>query len=359
MPDPTSMATPVVSVVMPVRDGERFLRAAIDSVLAQTLADFELIIIDDGSNDSTPAILAEAARRDPRIVVVTKGRVGIVAALNVGLAMARAPLVARFDADDIALPERLALQVEAMQREPARGLLGGFAETIDENGLSLGIRKPPVSHEALLAALGRDSPFIHSTIMFRTDTVRALGGYRAALEAAEDYDLWLRMAERTRIANLPATLVRYRVHRQSQTGRKEVRIAFSARLARRAAAERQAGRSDPIDGLTIPPDWNRTPADSFLAADARDFCLLQHADPVAAKSLDPAAIDPAVFDGLTARLDYRERRLAQHALIHLLRRNDRPPWLGRLRLFGLLVSLHPARAAKMLAQAATGIRART
>ncbi len=359
MSDLTSKATPAVSIVMPVRDGERFLQMAIDSVLAQSFADFELIAIDDGSRDSTPAILAEAARRDSRIVVVSKGPIGFAAALNLGLIVSRAPLIARFDADDIALPHRLALQVGAMQREPALGLLGGFAEEIDVNGRGLCIRRPPVSHEALLAALLRDDPFIHSTVMFRADLARALGGYRAAIEVAEDYDLWLRMAERTRIANVPETLVRYRVHRQSMTGRKEVRTIFSARLARRAAAERQAGRPDPIDGLSVPPDWRAMPAGSFFAEDARDFMLLQYADPVLAKSLDPAAIDPAVFDGLAARLDHRERRLAQRALLHLLRRDDRPPWLGRVRLLGLMIWLHPARAAKLLALEATGVRAST
>jgi glycosyltransferase involved in cell wall biosynthesis len=128
------MAAPAVSIVMPVRDGERFLQSAIDSVLAQSFTDFELIVIDDGSSDSTLAILAEAARRDPRIVVVSKGSMGIVAALNLGLAMARSPLVARLDADDIALPGRLARQVETMQRDPVLGVLGGFAELIDESG---------------------------------------------------------------------------------------------------------------------------------------------------------------------------------------------------------------------------------
>lgn len=359
MPDPASKAAPAVSIVMPVRDGERFLQIAIDSVLAQSFADFELIIIDDGSSDSTPAILAEAARRDPRIVVIREEPTGVAAAFNLGIATARAPLIARLDSDDIALPERLARQVETMQSEPSLGLLGSFAETIDESGRTLGSRTPPVSHDALVTFLARNDPFVTSTVMLRTELARTLGGYRAAIEVAEDYDLWLRMAERARIANLPETLVRYRVHLQSESGRKEVRLAFSTRLARRAAAERQAGRPDPIDGLSVPPDWCAIPADSFFVEDARDFRLLQFADPVVAKSLDPAAIDPEAFDGLAARLDHRERRLAQRALLHLLRRDDRPPWLGRARLFRLLIWLHPARAAKMLALELAGVRAST
>ncbi len=164
---------------------------------------------------------------------------GIVVALNLGLAMARSPLVARLDADDIAPPGRLARQVETMQRDPALGLLGGFAEVIDESGRTLGTRRPPVSHEALLAALARDNPFIGSTVMYRTDIARAVGGYRIAIDLAEDSDLWLRMAERTRIANLPETLVLYRVHRRV-TDRSQAGADGFLRTARATGGDRAA-----------------------------------------------------------------------------------------------------------------------
>ena len=344
------MALPMVSVLVPVRDGARFLRAAIESVLAQTLKDFELLIVDDGSQDETPEIVAEAARRDPRIKALSQPRTGLVAALNRGIAAARAPLIARLDADDIALPERLARQTETMEREPGLGLLGSFAEEIYEQGRALRTRKPPVSHAALVAALQCGNPFVHSTVMFRYHLVRALGGFRAALEAAEDYDLWLRVAERARVGNLPETLVQYRTHPQSVTGRKEVRMAFSVRLARRAAAERQAGRPDPLDALTAPPDWRTMRADAFFGADARDFRLLEFADPEAA-ALDPASLDREVLKGLATRLDHDERRLAQRALLQFLSRRDRPSWLSRPRLLALFFTLHPARAIQLLARA--------
>ena len=348
------MATPAVSVLMPVRDGERFLRDAIESLQKQTLRDFELIVVDDGSRDATPAILAEIAHADPRIAIVRQQPMGLVAALNRGIASVRTPFIARLDADDISLPDRLARQVEAAHGDPGLGLLGSYAEEIDERGRVLGIRKPPMNHNSLIESLKRGNPFIHSTILVRTELVRACGGFREALAGAEDYDLWLRIAERARVANLPETLVRYRVHAQTVTERRKVRMAFSVRLARRAAAEREAGRRDPLEGLAAPPDWRTTASGSFLAPDARDFRLLEFADQAGTANLDPATLDPAIFEGLAGRLDHGERRLAQRALLHLLQRKDRPSWLGRIRLLTLLVSLHPARAAKLLAQAAIG-----
>jgi hypothetical protein len=339
---------------MPVRDGERFLRDAIKSLQKQTLRDFELIAVDDGSRDATPAILAEIAQADSRIAVIRQEPMGLVAALKRGMAGVRTPFIARLDADDISLPDRLARQVEAAHGDPALGLLGSYAEEIDERGRVLKTRKPPMDHSSLLESLKRGNPFIHSTILMRTELARACGGYREALAGAEDYDLWLRIAERARVANLPETLVRYRVHAQTVTERRKVRMAFSVRLARRAAAERKAGRPDPLEGITAPPDWRTTSSSSYFAQDARDFRLLEFADPDDAASLDPATLEPATFEGLAARLDHGERRLAQSALLHLLQRKDHPSWLGRVRLLALLVSLHPARAAKLLAQAAIG-----
>ena len=348
------MATPIVSVVMPVRDGERFLRDAIESLQKQTIRDFELIVVDDGSRDATPAILAEIAHADARIVVVRQEPMGLVAALNRGIAGVRTPFIARLDADDISLPDRLARQVEAAHGDPGLGLLGSYAEEIDEHGRVLGTRKPPMNHSSLIESLKRGNPFIHSTILVRAELVRACGGFREVLAGAEDYDLWLRIAERARVANLPEILVRYRVHAQTVTERRKVRMAFSVRIARRAAMERKAGRPDPLDGLATPPDWRAIAADSILAPDARDFHLLEFADQAAAVNLDPTTLNPAIFEDLPGRLDHGERRLAQSALLHLLQRKDRPSWLGYIRLLTLLVSLHPARAAKLLAQAAIG-----
>ena len=124
--------TPQVSVVLPVRNGARWLGEALQSVIAQTLAAWELIAIDDGSTDDTPGILADFAKRDGRIRVIRQEPLGLVAALNRGLAEVRAPLLARLDADDRALPERLDRQVRYLAGHPDVGLLGSWAHEIDE-----------------------------------------------------------------------------------------------------------------------------------------------------------------------------------------------------------------------------------
>ena len=259
---------PQVSVILPVRDGERWLREAVDSVLAQTLSDLELLVIDDGSADATPTILDEIRARDPRVIVVRQNREGLVAALNRGLAQARAPLIARLDADDIALPGRLARQCDELRAHPELMLLGGWAEIIDEHGASRGRQMRP-NPQRLRETLAKKSPFIHPTVMFRTDAARRVGGYRAAFEAGEDYDFWLRLADIGEIAILPELLIRYREHGGSVTRTRELRQIYSARLAKLASAARRAGRPDPSAALTTPPDWHDCPSRRISSAIAR------------------------------------------------------------------------------------------
>src|SRR3954463_9752559 len=145
---------PQVSVVMPVRDGERWLSASIDSVLQQTLADFELIIIDDGSLDQTPVILQSYARRDQRIRVFAVDRKGLSAALNHGLAQVRAALTARLDGDDLCMPNRLERQVQYLSARRDIALLGSWAEMIDENDKVLRRIMPKTGHDDLVRLLG-------------------------------------------------------------------------------------------------------------------------------------------------------------------------------------------------------------
>ena len=124
---------PAVSVVMTVRDGERYLAAAVDSVLAQTLTNFELIVIDDGSTDSSPEILAAYASRDGRILVHRQKNSGIAVSLNRAVSYARSPLIARLDADDIARPRRLELQLGYLAQNTGVGVVGGAVAFIDED----------------------------------------------------------------------------------------------------------------------------------------------------------------------------------------------------------------------------------
>lgn len=342
--------SPQTTVLMPVRDGERWLGAAIDSVRAQTLSDFELIVVDDGSTDATPQLLADYARRDARIRVIRLAREGLVTALNRGVAEAAAPLIARFDADDICMPQRLERQIAFMQANPDVGLVGSWAQRIGDSGEARGGLTPATEHDILAQQLAKGNPFIHSSVVFRTALVRDLGGYRAAFEAAEDYDLWLRIAERTRVANIPDYLLSYRWHRGNVTHMKAARQAFSVRLAKRSRAARAAGQPDPAAALTAPPDFLAAESDNaFYADDARICRVLALADPTMLNSLDRSRIDLAGFAQQLRKLDRGERKLAQLAAVNVLAHRDRrlPPDNGVL--LALLLRLHPVWAARLCA----------
>ena len=199
------MTTPRVSVLMAVRDGVPWVKDAVASVLAQTLSDLELIVVDDGSVDATPALLADVD--DRRLLVERRSRAGLTCALNVALARASAPLVARLDADDIALPERLQRQVAFLDAHPEVGVVGSAAREIGDDGLEVRVIRPPEDHVALRRALIRRNPMVHSTVTMRRGAVEAVGGYDARFAVAQDYDLWMRLLAVTRLANLPQTLV--------------------------------------------------------------------------------------------------------------------------------------------------------
>ena len=197
---------PAVSVVMSVRDGAPWVREAVESVLAQTASDLELIVIDDGSTDATPAVLASF--RDPRLRVERQRPVGLTVALNRAFSLARAPLLARLDADDLAVPDRVARQRTFLDSHPEVGLLGTGAREMDPSGREIGIVSPPVADAAIRRALIRENPFVHSSVMMRRSALLLVGGgYDEALPVAQDYDLWMRMSHVTRLANLSAPLV--------------------------------------------------------------------------------------------------------------------------------------------------------
>jgi glycosyltransferase involved in cell wall biosynthesis len=199
------VAAPVVSVLMGVRDGAAWLSRAIASVLAQTLTDLELVVVDDGSTDATAALLA--AVPDPRLVVERQTRAGLAVALNRALARARAPLIARLDADDVALPARLERQRAFLLAHPAVGLLGTAARVTDGSDRDVAITRPPEDDAGIRRALIRRNPFVHSSVMLRRALVSSVGGYDESFVVAQDYDLWLRLSPITRMANLPEPLV--------------------------------------------------------------------------------------------------------------------------------------------------------
>jgi len=200
------MISPDVSVLMCVRDGAPWVGDAVQSVLDQRGVHLELIVIDDGSVDATPALLG--AIRDPRLRVERRPPAGLTPSLNRAIALARAPLLARLDADDMALPERLALQKGFLDAHPAVGLLGTGAREVDAAGCGVGVVAPPAEDRDIRRALIRRNPFVHSSVVIRRRVLDEVGGgYDARLPVAQDYELWMRMSRVTRLANLREPLV--------------------------------------------------------------------------------------------------------------------------------------------------------
>lgn len=210
------MSLPLVSFLLPVRDGASTLPAALASMQAQrTDAPFEIVVVDDGSRDSTPALLAEAARLDPRIRPLRIEPSGIVAALNAGLARCRGRFVARLDADDLALPLRLERQLALATARPELAAVGCLvALRADPRHDQAGMRRyidwvnTLVEPEDIAAARFVESPVIHTSALLPTQLLRdTLGGYRHS-PAPEDYDLWLRILGRgLPVAKVPEVLV--------------------------------------------------------------------------------------------------------------------------------------------------------
>lgn len=314
---------PTVSVVMPVRDGERWLESAVESVLGQTLTAFELIVVDDGSIDRSFEIMARLGAKDSRIRVFRHDQPrGLVEALNRGLAMARAPLVARLDADDLAVSTRLSRQVQRFSQDPALALLGSWAERIDAAGRRIGLSRPETDADRLARDLVRRNPFIHSSIMMRSALVRDLGGYRNAFTGAEDFDLWLRLSEHGKVANAPEILVRYRVHEQAISRRFLLRQCFSARLARSAAILRRSTGTDPSEKWSSPPDWWESEAlTEFYADDVRVYRFL---DCTNAITNEQAAQLRLPNQRQLIELSHAERKLAQKAIVKLLAMPKKP-----------------------------------
>jgi len=244
-----AFSAPVVSVVMSVFNGGEFLQSAIDSVLEQTFKDFEFIIFDDGSWDGSSNVLARAAARDQRIVLERLEHKGLTHALNRGLRKAKGEFIARMDADDISVPHRFENQVRFLRSHRDIALVGSAFELIDENSRPLKIIQYPLAPEDIEPELAQRCVICHPSIMARLEIMRELGGYRPQYLNGEDYDLWLRLVERYRLANLPDVLLRHRQHTKkiSVTGHPQQLI--STIVARQAAVCRRVGGTDPTDTM--------------------------------------------------------------------------------------------------------------
>jgi hypothetical protein len=231
---------------MSVLNGEVFLAEAVESILGQTLRDFEFVIIDDGSTDRTADILSDYATRDGRVRVFRHPNEGRAESLNWGTRLATGRYIARMDADDVALPHRLKDQAELMDARPELGLVGGALEFISRDRRRLATVRPPVEDSILRADMRHCNPFYHPTVMMRKEVAVAAGGYRRALCDADDYDLFLRIAERSQMASLAHPILLYRIHSSQASVTKMAHQALCILAGRAAASLRRRGRPDPL-----------------------------------------------------------------------------------------------------------------
>ncbi|WP_341835857.1 glycosyltransferase [Chitinophaga pollutisoli] len=209
---------PLISVILPVYNGGPFLRQTLEALLAQTLEDFELLVINDGSTDDSEATILSFT--DPRIRYLPQSNQGFIASLNRGIAEARGKYIARIDADDVCLPLRFEQQAALLNDRPEVAVVGCFIIFIDENGKETGIwpeDRACVSNEQIRQALPHFNCIAHPGVMGRTEIFRQYP-YRASQQHIEDYDLWLRLAGDDKvIVKLPQPLLLYRVHTGSVT----------------------------------------------------------------------------------------------------------------------------------------------
>jgi len=247
--------TPRASVLMSVFD-ERpdFLGNAVRSVLAQTMADFELVLLDDGSTrPETLAALDRLAAEDSRIRLRHEAHRGLTAALNVGLALCRAPLVCRHDSDDWSEPRRLERQVEFMDQHPELGLVGSFWDLHQENGLRLWSVRQPVTREEVHRALPELDPFCHGAACFRRSAAQAVGGYREVFSTCQDYDFFWRLADAFGACNLPEVLYHHRITAGAVSSLRAEQQVTNRRLIRQVGQLRRRGQAEDFAAASQAP----------------------------------------------------------------------------------------------------------
>ena len=246
--------TPLVSVVMPVYNGEDYLAEAIESILNQTFTDFEFIIVDDGSQDSSAAISQSYAERDSRIRCIQLGKnQGEASARNAGIAAAEGRFVAMMDCDDVSLPERLQLQFDFLDANGDIGAVGIGIQAVSEDLSPLSPYRLPQNHALiLLSMLFGETAIARNSIMMRRELFIASGGYNPEFEVATDYEYFLRVVwqARMRYGSLKAILYLYRQHEASIMGQATTHNLPAKIHARREALERLWGEA-PAETLEL------------------------------------------------------------------------------------------------------------
>ena len=244
---------PRVSILIPAYNAERYLISAVESMLRQSFTDFECIIVDDGSTDSTPAQIAALASRDGRVRPVRVAHGGIVEALNAGIRVARGEFIARMDADDISLPQRLAEQVRFLDANPTVVAMGSKVLLVDPHDSPLWEIDVKTTHSDIESDLlrGNGWALFHPTALIRKAAIQQIGGYRAEYQWSEDIDLFLRLAEIGKLANCDVPLLRYRQHFASVN---HTKAELQARRVERLLADAHQRRRKHLS-----PDWRFVP----------------------------------------------------------------------------------------------------
>lgn len=325
---------PAVSVLLPVRDAAPWLEPCLRSLRRQTLRDFEVVAVDDGSSDGSLRILQEWAERDPRLHVISTPPRGLVAALNTGLAACRAPLVARMDADDAAHPERLELQLSVLERDPKVDVVACGVRHVPVHRVGEGLRRYEAwlnglqDHEAVLRERFVESPIAHPAAVVRRRSLEEVGGWRDP-GWPEDYDLWLRLAQSGAVfAKVPRVLYFWRDHGRRLT-RRHARYTKEAFL--RAKAHFLA--RGPLRHAARTVVWGAGPTGRRLA-----------------RALEREGVKPAAFVDIDPRLRGRTRRG-----VPVLDPEELPAWLVSGAVVLAAVASRGAREAIRSRLAAMGL----
>ena len=272
----------MISVIMPVYNAERYLNQAVESILCQTFADFELIAIDDCSTDGSLAMLKSFVERDARVRLLENAQnLGITPTLNRGIQAARGELIARMDADDISLPDRLEKQVTFLQAHPEIGLVSGDAVAIDAQGSSIPEEFALISEPGYIKwLLHFTCPITHPAVMGRKALFEQAGGYDPEILYAEDYDLWQRMSQFASLSNLPNVLIKKRAHAQTIGVTRRETMMRSHKLVQQRAFSRLLKRQVSMDEISALRTRSQTAAPRQTLAmlrQARQLFLSQNA----------------------------------------------------------------------------------
>lgn len=240
---------PLVTVLMSVHNGEKYLETAVNSILRQTLRDFNFLIIDDASTDNSPQMLKEFARKDARIRILTnRTNLGLAASLNRGISQIETRYIARMDADDIAVPQRLERQLQYMESHPEIAAVGsGVGRFSINNNFCFHIYQPACSPNIIKNRSYNIGPqLVHPTVVVRTEALKKVGNYREQFISTQDYDLWLRMLESYELSNLPEILLYYRKEQQGISFQRQSEQSINHILALQSSEYRRKNLLDPL-----------------------------------------------------------------------------------------------------------------